>query len=79
MEERTTKGSLLNRFIDSMYHGSVSNMMVALLGNEKTSAEDLQKVKELLNKMETEGSRMESEGAKMKTGSDNKRSADKKS
>jgi predicted transcriptional regulator len=52
MEERTTKGSLLNKFIDSMYHGSVGNMMVALLGNEKTSAEDLQKVKELLDKMD---------------------------
>jgi predicted transcriptional regulator len=79
MEERTTKGSLLNRFIDSMYHGSVSNMMVALLGNEKTSAEDLQKVKELLNNMETEDSRMESESAKMKTDSTNKKSTDKKS
>lgn len=56
MEERTTKGSLLNKFIDSMYHGSVSNMMVALLGNEKTSAEDLQKVKELLDKMESKSS-----------------------
>lgn len=52
MEERMTKGSLLNKFIDSMYHGSVGNMMVALLGNEKTSAEDLQKIKDLLDKMD---------------------------
>ena len=65
MEERTTKGSLLNKFIDSMYHGSVGNMMVALLGNEKTSEEDLQKVKELL--------------AKMDTGGEGKRKLDKKS
>lgn len=65
MEERTTKGSLLNKFIDSMYHGSVGNMMVALLGNEKTSSEDLQKVKELL--------------ARMDTGDDHKSKLDKKS
>ncbi|MES1160126.1 MAG: BlaI/MecI/CopY family transcriptional regulator [Bacteroidota bacterium] len=55
MEERSTKGSLLNKFIDSMYDGSVGNMMVALLGNEKTSEEDLRKVKELLAKMDTGG------------------------
>jgi BlaI family penicillinase repressor len=65
MEERSTKGSLLNKFVDSMYHGSVGNMMVALLGNEKTSEEDLQKVKELL--------------AKMGTGGDQKGKPDKKS
>jgi len=66
MEERTTKGSLLNRFIDSMYHGSVSNMMVALLGNEKTSAEDLAKVKALLEKMDTEGAGAEPNDADKK-------------
>ena len=51
-EEKRTKGALLDKFIDSMYHGSVGNMMMALLGNDKTSKEDLEKVKELLDKMD---------------------------
>jgi len=52
LEEKGTKGHLLNRFIDTLYQGSVGNMMVALLGNEKTSDDDLQQLRELLNKME---------------------------
>jgi BlaI family transcriptional regulator, penicillinase repressor len=52
LEERGTKGHLLNKFIDTMYQGSVENMMIALLGNEKTSNEDLKKIKVLLAEME---------------------------
>lgn len=54
MEEGGTKGHLLNRFVDTMYQGSVGSMMVALLGNEKTSEEDLRKVRELLAQLENE-------------------------
>lgn len=52
LEEGGTKGHLLSKFIDTMYQGSVENMMVALLGNEKTSREDLKKIKSLLAEME---------------------------
>ncbi|HXB93150.1 MAG TPA: BlaI/MecI/CopY family transcriptional regulator [Puia sp.] len=52
LEESNTKGHLLSKFVDTMYQGSVGSMMVALLGSEKTSGEDLQKVKEILAKME---------------------------
>jgi BlaI family penicillinase repressor len=52
MEEGRTKGALLTRFVESLYDGSVGNMVVALLGNDKTSGEDLRKVKELLAKMD---------------------------
>jgi BlaI family penicillinase repressor len=52
LEEGGTKGHLLSKFIDTMYQGSVENMMIALLGNEKTSKKDLQKMKELLAEME---------------------------
>lgn len=51
LEEGGTKGHLLSKFVDTMYQGSVGSMVVALLGNEKTSEEDLQKVRELLAKM----------------------------
>ncbi|HVW12605.1 MAG TPA: BlaI/MecI/CopY family transcriptional regulator [Mucilaginibacter sp.] len=51
LEEDKVKGNMLGRFVDSMYHGSPSSLMVALLGNDKTSAEELQKIKDLLNNM----------------------------
>lgn len=51
LEETKTKGVMLERFVDNMYNGSVSNMMMALLGTDKTSKEELEKVKALLNKL----------------------------
>ena len=48
LQEEKVKGNLLGRFVDSMYNGSPSNLMMALLGNDKTSAEELEKIKELL-------------------------------
>ncbi len=52
MEQEKTKGFLLGRFVDSMYNGSVSNLMMALLGNDKTSPKDLEKIKEMLKNMD---------------------------
>ncbi len=53
VEEDKVKGNLLGRFVDSMFDGSASSLMLALLDNDKTSAAELQKIKELLNKMDT--------------------------
>jgi BlaI family penicillinase repressor len=50
--EDKVKGNLLGRFVDSMYNGSPSNLMMALLDNDKTSGEELQKIKEMLSKMD---------------------------
>ena len=52
LKEDEVKGNMLGRFVDSMYNGSPSSLMVALLGNDKTSAAELQKIKELLNTIE---------------------------
>jgi predicted transcriptional regulator len=49
--EDKVKGNILDRFVDSMYNGSPSSLMVALLGNDKTSADELKKIKDLLNKI----------------------------
>jgi len=49
--EEKVKGNMLGRFVDSMYNGSASSLMLALLDNDKTSAEELQKIKELLNNL----------------------------
>lgn len=51
LAEDKVKGNLLDRFVDAMYNGSPSSLMVALLGNDKTSADELKKIKELLNKI----------------------------
>jgi len=50
--EEKIKGNLLGRFMDSMYNGSASSLMLALLDNDKTSAAELEKIKDLLNKMD---------------------------
>jgi len=50
--ENKIKGTMLDKFVDSMYNGSPSGLMVALLGNSKTSASELNKIKELLNEFE---------------------------
>lgn len=52
VEESKVKGNMLGRFVDSMYNGSPSDLMMALLGNDKTSAEELKKIKELLKNMD---------------------------
>lgn len=52
LEESSVKGNLLGRFVDTIYDGSASDLMIALLGNEKTSAEELRKIKELLKNMD---------------------------
>ncbi len=54
LEENKTKATMLNRFVDSTYNGSASNLMIALLGNDKTSKEELQKIKDLLDNFKIE-------------------------
>ena len=52
MEENKTKGVLLDRFIETMYNGSASSLMMQLLGNKKTSKKELEQIRELINKMD---------------------------
>jgi predicted transcriptional regulator len=52
LQEGKVKGGMLDRFIDNMYNGSPSDLIVSLLGNEKTSADELQKIKDLLNSID---------------------------
>jgi len=52
IEEQKTRGSILESFVQSMYNGSVGNLLVALLSDEKTSPKDLETAKELLAKLD---------------------------
>lgn len=51
-DEQETKAHLLDKFVDSMYKGSASKLVMQLLGNSKTSAAELQQIKDILNKLE---------------------------
>ncbi len=51
LEEKSTKGMLLNKFVETMYNGSASSLMMQLLGNENTNKEELEAIKEILKKL----------------------------
>ena len=53
-EEQQTKGFLLERFVDAMYQGSPSSLLMQLLGNKKTSKKELQAIRDLLKKLDKE-------------------------
>lgn len=47
--ESKTKDQLLDRFVNTLYKGSASQLMMQLLGNEKTSKGDIDAIKKMLN------------------------------
>jgi BlaI family penicillinase repressor len=52
--EQTIKAQLLKKFVDSTYKGSASKLVLQLLGNEHTSQQDLQEIKDMIKKLEEE-------------------------
>jgi len=51
-EESKTKSFLLNKFVDTMYDGSASSLMMQLLGNKNTSKKELDAIKDMIKKMD---------------------------
>jgi len=49
--EEKTKDMLLGRFVDTLYNGSASSLMMQLLGNRTTSKKELQQIRDLLDKL----------------------------
>jgi predicted transcriptional regulator len=54
LEEQKTRGVVLKKFVDTMYEGSVKNLMLELLGNEKATHKDWDTIKDLLSKLDDE-------------------------
>jgi predicted transcriptional regulator len=52
LEEQKTMAMVLEKFLHSMYNGSISNLLVAFMTNDKTSKKEIQKVKALLDQLE---------------------------
>jgi BlaI family penicillinase repressor len=50
--EAKTKDQLLDRFINTLYKGSASSLMMQLLGNEKTSKAEIEEIKKLLDNLD---------------------------
>lgn len=51
IEEYETKSLLVDRFIGSLFGGSASSLILQILGNEKASQNDLNKIKNILDNM----------------------------
>jgi len=52
LEEKKTMGLVLQKFLHSMYNGSISNLLVAFLNSDKPSKKELEKVKDLLSRLD---------------------------
>lgn len=50
--EDKTKGFLLQRFVDNLYNGSPSSLVMQLLGNRKPSQKEWEAIKELIKQMD---------------------------
>lgn len=51
-DEQKTKSHLLDKFVDSMYKGSASKLMMQLIGNKRPSKDELDEIKEMIKKLE---------------------------
>ncbi|HEY0057596.1 MAG TPA: BlaI/MecI/CopY family transcriptional regulator [Flavisolibacter sp.] len=52
VEETKTKALLLDRFVGTIFNGSPSSLMLQLLGNKKTSKKELEKIRDLIQKLD---------------------------
>lgn len=50
--EEKTKGFLLQKFVDVMYKGSASSLVMQLLGNSNASGKERQEIEEMLKKLD---------------------------
>ena len=51
-DEGKTKTALLDRFVDSMFNGSASQLMMQLLGSKKPSKKEMEQIREMLDKLD---------------------------
>jgi BlaI family transcriptional regulator, penicillinase repressor len=50
--ENTTKDHLLTKFVDTLFEGSKTNLLMQLLGNKKTSRKELQEIRKVIEHFE---------------------------
>jgi len=52
LKQEETQNLLLNRFLETAFSGSAGKLVMQVLGNHKTSKEELRQIKELINKLD---------------------------
>lgn len=52
ISKEKTQGQFLNRMIDTVYKGSISRMVMQALGNNKTSKEEIDLIKQYLDNLD---------------------------
>ncbi|MDX5348967.1 MAG: BlaI/MecI/CopY family transcriptional regulator [Hymenobacteraceae bacterium] len=52
LSEENTQKQLLNKFLDTTFRGSAMKLVMQALGNHKTTADELNEIRNLLNKLE---------------------------
>lgn len=52
VSEEATQRHLLDRFLDTTFRGSASKLVMQALGSQRTSKEELDEIRNLLNKLE---------------------------
>jgi BlaI family penicillinase repressor len=52
LKQEETQNLLLNGFLETAFSGSASKLVMQVLGNHKTSKEELKQIKELINKLD---------------------------
>lgn len=56
VEESTTQQHLLKRFVDTLFRGSASRLVMQALGSHPASAEELDEIKLLIEQIENDPS-----------------------
>lgn len=57
VEESAIRQGLLQRFVDTAFRGSASQLMIELLGQHQTDAQELEAIRQLIDRIEQEGDR----------------------
>jgi len=52
VSEEETQQSLLGRFVETAFRGSAAQLVMQALGNHKTSTEELDEIRQLLDELE---------------------------
>jgi len=51
VEEQKTKGELVDKFVSNLFEGSASKLMMHLVGTHKTSLEELEAIRKILDEV----------------------------
>ena len=52
IDRETTRGELLDRFLERTFSGSASSLVMQTLGNHKATSDELKQIKELISNLE---------------------------